>query len=77
METLTQQFEVKLKTLQVENRKLRAELDAAMTELELKEADLHEATEMNGIYSAKLTKLERKFKKLKDEDEESYMEMTF
>ena len=77
MEALTQQFEVKLKTLQAENRTLRSDLDAAMGELEQREADLHEATEMNGIYSAKLTKLERKFKKLKDEDEESYMEMTF
>ena len=37
--------------------------------------EAYEAKEMNGIYSAKLTKLERKFKR--DEDEESYMEMTF
>ncbi len=62
---------------QAENRRLRADLDEATRELEQRETDLHEAVEMNGIYSAKLTKLERKFKKLKDEDEESYMEMTF
>ena len=45
--------------------------------LELKIEEAEEAREMNGVYSAKLTRLERKFKKLRDQDEESYIEMTF
>jgi len=54
-----------------------AKLANAESDLERKQSELNDAVEMNGIYSAKLTRLERKFKKLKDEDEESYMEMTF
>ena len=60
-----------------ENRALRDEIQQLRSELEDKTVEAFEAREMNGIYSAKLTKLERKFKKLRDEDEESYMEMTF
>ncbi len=75
MEALTRQFEAKLKSLQTENRELRSDLAGAARRLEEKETELREAEEMNGIYSGKLTKLERKFKKLRDEDEESYMEM--
>ena len=75
MESLTRQFESKLKSLGAENRRLRTELASATEELKTKETELREAEEMNGIYSGKLTKLERKFKKLRDEDEESYMEM--
>ena len=60
-----------------ENRSLREEIQQLRAELEDKTVEAYEAKEMNGIYSAKLTKLERKFKKLRDEDEESYMEMTF
>ena len=77
MEILTQRFEVKVKALQAENRDLKVELDRLKAVVKDKEAEADEAKELNGIYSAKLTKLDRKFKKLKDEDEESYMEMTF
>ena len=63
--------------LRDENRALRDEIQQLRSELEDKTVEAYEAREMNGIYSAKLTKLERKFKKLRDEDEESYMEMTF
>ena len=77
METLTRRFEGKVKELQGANRELRVELEEARSGLKQKETELEEARELNGIYTAKLTKMERKFKKLKDEDEESYMEMTF
>ena len=63
--------------LQKDNQTLREEIQRLRNELEDKTVEAYEAKEMNGIYSAKLTKLERKFKKLRDEDEESYMEMTF
>lgn len=63
--------------LREENESLRSEIQRLRDELETKTVEAYEAKEMNGIYSAKLTKLERKFKKLRDEDEESYMEMTF
>ena len=43
----------------------------------MKTEEAEEAREMNGVYSAKLKRLERKFKKLRDQDEESYIEMTF
>jgi len=91
MEILTKTFEEKSRTLKgktdnlndeneelkEENRSLREEIQQLRAELEDKTVEAYEAKEMNGIYSAKLTKLERKFKKLRDEDEESYMEMTF
>ena len=63
--------------LKEENQALREEIQRLRNELEDKTVEAYEAKEMNGIYSAKLTRLERKFKKLRDEDEESYMEMTF
>ena len=63
--------------LKEENVNLREEIQKLRQELEYKSVEAHEAMELNGIYSAKLTKMQRKFKKLKDEDEESYMEMTF
>lgn len=56
---------------------MTAELEILRTKCREKEEELEESKELCGIYSAKLTKMERKFKKLKDEDEESYMEMTF
>ena len=66
-----------MKELQNENRELKLDLDQLDRELQEKQVKLEEARELNGIYTAKITRLERKFKKLKDEDEESYMEMTF
>ena len=91
MDVLTKKFEDKIQNfkcksndmkeenseLHKENNSLRAEIQRLRNELEDKTVEAYEAKEMNGIYSAKLTKLDRKFKKLKDEDEESYMEMTF
>lgn len=91
METLTRTFEEKSRNykcnnedlrgenvdLKEENQKLREEISRLRADLEDKTVEAYEAKEMNGIYSAKLTKLERKFKKYRDEDEESYMEMTF
>ena len=91
METLTKRFEEKSRNykckaedlkdeigeLRDENQKMREEIMKLRSELEDKSVEAYESKEMNGIYSAKLTKLERKFKKLRDEDEESYMEMTF
>lgn len=77
MELLTQRCEVKVKALQGENKELKAELDRLKKLVRDKDIEVEEARELNGIYTAKLTKMERKFKKLKDEDEESYMEMTF
>ena len=56
---------------------MKEDIETIRRELSLKEIAYDEAMELNGIYTAKLTKMERKFKKLKDEDEESYMEMTF
>lgn len=56
---------------------MTSELEGLRTKCREKEEELEESKELCGIYSAKLTKMERKFKKLKDEDEESYMEMTF
>ncbi len=64
-----------MKSLHADNKDLRAQLEGLRERLREKEIELEEARELNGIYSAKLTKMERKFKKLKDEDEESYMEM--
>ncbi|XP_059088765.1 uncharacterized protein LOC131884888 isoform X1 [Tigriopus californicus] len=77
MTILTKRFEVKVKELQSENKELKMELERLREVFKVKEVEADEARELNGIYSAKLTKMERKFKKLKDEDEESYMEMTF
>ena len=91
MEILTKKFEEKTldfkskhadlkeenQDLKEENVNLREEIQKLRQELEYKSVEAHEAMELNGIYSAKLTKMQRKFKKLKDEDEESYMEMTF
>ena len=91
MDVLTQKFEQKSinyksknedlkdenEELKEENNKLREEIQKLRLELEYKSVEAHEAMEMNGIYSAKLIKMERKYKKLKDQDEESYMEMTF
>lgn len=91
METLARTFEEKSRNykcnnedlrgenedLRGENQKLREEISRLRADLEDKTVEAYEAKEMNGIYSAKLTKLERKFKKYRDEDEESYMEMTF
>jgi uncharacterized protein YukE len=77
METLTKRFDEKFHDYKDENSELRAEIRRLKSELEDKTVEAYEAKEMNGIYSAKLTKLNRKFKKIRDEDEESYMEMTF
>ena len=77
MSLLTQNFESKMRQLTVENRQLKMELQDMEEKLEERETEVEEAREMNGIYSAKLTRLERKFKKLRDQDEESYIEMTF
>ena len=63
--------------MQGENRDMKDELDGLRGKCKEKEEELEESRELCGIYSAKLTKMERKFKKLKDEDEESYMEQTF
>ena len=62
---------------QSENKSLKISLERLKTKVKEKEEEIDEARELNGIYTAKLTKLQREFKKLKDEDEESYMEMTF
>ena len=56
---------------------MTTELETLRAKSKEKEEELEESRELCGIYSAKLTKMERKFKKLKDEDEESYMEQTF
>lgn len=56
---------------------LKSDLKEMEERLEMKIEEAEEAREMNGVYSAKLTRLERKFKKLRDQDEESYIEMTF
>ena len=56
---------------------MRLEIDRLKRDLREREVEVEEGRELNGIYTAKLKKMERKFKKLKDEDEESYMEMTF
>merc|ERR1712029_146226 len=77
MAVLTQTFEAKMRHLTVENRQLKSDLKEMEERLELKIEEAEEAREMNGVYSAKLTRLERKFKKLRDQDEESYIEMTF
>ena len=77
METLTSLYDDKLKQLSAENRRLKSKVDKLSTELSIKMAEAEEAREMNGIYSARLTKMKRTVKKLKDEDEESYIEITF
>ena len=56
---------------------LKSDLKEMEERLDMKIEEAEEAREMNGVYSAKLTRLERKFKKLRDQDEESYIEMTF
>ena len=70
-------FRVTTQRFKEERDALVADLARVRVEYEEKEQELREAEELNGVYTAKLTKMERKFKKLKDEDEESYMEMTF
>ena len=67
----------KVRKMQGESREMKTELDGLRAKCKEKEEELEESRELCGIYSAKLTKMERKFKKLKDEDEESYMEQTF
>lgn len=74
---LQEKCENKVAMLEVANKKLENELEKQRDTLRIKILELEEARELNGIYSAKLTRMQRKFKKLKDEDEESYMEMTF
>ena len=50
--------------LQKDNQTLREEIQRLRNELEDKTVEAYEAKEMNGIYSAKLIKLERKFRLL-------------
>ena len=76
-ETLTTRFETKLKVVNQENRELRLDLERMRKLVQAKDLEAKEAKELMGIYSAKLTKLKRQYKKLRDDDEESYMEMTF
>ena len=77
MSTLTQVFETTIRDLSAENKQMKRLAEKLKADLKEKSAEAKEAKEMNGIYSAKLTKMERKFKKLRDQDEESYIEMTF
>jgi len=77
MTTLTQVFETTIKDLSTENKQLRRFAEKLKVDLKEKSMEAKEAKEMNGIYSARITKMERKFKKLRDQDEESYIEMTF
>ena len=71
------QMQEKVRKMQGESREMKTELETLRGKCKEKEEELEESRELCGIYSAKLTKMERKFKKLKDEDEESYMEQTF
>jgi len=77
MSALTQMFETTITDLSTENRQLKRMAEKLRADLKEKSIEAKEAKEMNGIYSAKITKMERKFKKLRDQDEESYIEMTF
>ena len=77
MTTLTQVFETTIKDLSTENKQLRRFAEKLKVDLKEKSMEAKEAKEMNGIYSARLTQMQRKFKKLRDQDEESYIEMTF
>ena len=77
LDGLAKIYELKLKELSVENRGLRSTVDKLSTDLSTKKVEIAEAREMNGIYSARLTKMKRIVKKLKDEEEESYIEITF
>jgi hypothetical protein len=56
---------------------LRSRVDSLSKDLASKVAETEEAKEMNGIYSARLTQMKRTVKKLKEEDEESYIEISF
>ena len=77
MTTLTQVFETTIRDLSTENKQLRRLAEKLKVDYKEKSMEAKEAKEMNGIYSARITKMERKFKKLRDQDEESYIEMTF
>ena len=77
MTSLTQVFETTIRDLSAENKQLKRLAEKLRTDLKEKSMEAKEAKEMNGIYSARITKMERKFKKLRDQDEESYIEMTF
>ena len=77
MSALTQIFETTIRDLSTENRHLKRLAEKLKSDLKEKSIEAKEAKEMNGIYSARLTQMQRKFKKLRDQDEESYIEMTF
>ena len=77
MTSLTQVFETTIRDLSAENKQLKRLAEKLRTDLKEKSVEAKEAKEMNGLYSARITKMERKFKKLRDQDEESYIEMTF
>ena len=77
MTSLTQVFETTIRDLSAENKQLKKLAEKLRTDLKEKSVEAKEAKEMNGLYSARITKMERKFKKLRDQDEESYIEMTF
>ena len=77
MSSLTQVFETTIRDLSAENKQLKRLAEKLRTDLKEKSMEAKEAKEMNGLYSARITKMERKFKKLRDQDEESYIEMTF
>jgi outer membrane murein-binding lipoprotein Lpp len=77
MEALAANLDRNLKDLSAENRRLRSKVDQLSIDLSNKAVEAEEAREMNGIYSARLTRMKRSVKKLKDEDEESYIEITF
>ena len=77
MSSLTQVFETTIRDLSAENKQLKRLAEKLRTDLKEKSVEAKEAKEMNGLYSARITKMERKFKKLRDQDEESYIEMTF
>jgi len=77
MTELTLKYQTKLKHEQNKNKKLRAHLKYLQNELNSKEAEAQEYSELTLFYSSKINKLEKQLKEEKNKDGESYIEVTF
>ncbi|CAB4064654.1 unnamed protein product [Lepeophtheirus salmonis] len=76
MVKLIEEFNSNLKLLTDENILLKKKLSETKEIIQSKDKEFRDAQELCGIYSSKLTRLKRQYKKLKDSEEDSFIEIT-
>ncbi|XP_040569624.1 uncharacterized protein [Lepeophtheirus salmonis] len=76
MVKLIEEFNSNLKLLTDENILLKKRLSETKEIIQSKDKEFRDAQELCGIYSSKLTRLKRQYKKLKDSEEDSFIEIT-